>query len=113
MLVVLDLSQLKKFNMEQPDKWLLIETPNCYKVFATWNGSYLGSNSWRINSGIESVAEDGDFFLFKGFSGSIYRCNKRSYGTTSYGASVLEPFIEKSNDYKILESWKECTLIKL
>ena len=98
--------------MEKPDKWLLIKTPKCYKVFATWHGGYLGSNSWRINSGVESFTEDGDFFLIKGFSGSIYRCHKRSYGTTAYGASMLTQ-IEKSKDFKILESWKECTIIKL
>lgn len=99
--------------MEKPDKWLLIKTPNCYKVFATWHGSYLGCDSWRINSGIESVTEDGDFFLFKGFSGSVYQCHKRSYGTTAYGYSVITPIIEKSNDFQILDTWKECNLIKL
>ena len=32
---------------------------------------------------------DGDYFLFHGRSGSVYRCHKDMYGTTSYGASIL------------------------
>ena len=59
--------------MYTPDKWLLIkvngENPH-YRVFASWYGGYLGSDSWRMNSGITKVTENNDSYLFEGESGS-------------------------------------------
>lgn len=84
--------------MISPDRWCLFFIPSGdVKVFATWQGSYLGGNSWRSNSGIESIEETSDSFLFKGFSGSVYNCLKNSYGITVYGASILpvEPMSEE------------------
>ncbi len=72
-----------------PDRWLLVEIGDIHKIFATWYGSYRYGASWRLNSGIESVEVDGDYFLFNGFSGSVYRCHKDNYGTTSYGMAVI------------------------
>jgi hypothetical protein len=80
----------------EPHRWLLVEQGDIHKVFASFTGGYLDSNSWRLNSGIESVEvdEDGNF-LFHGFSGSAYRCRKDAYGTTGYGSMVLADLIEK------------------
>ena len=75
-----------------PDYWCIIKMPNkepFYKVFATWKGGYLGSDSWRANSGIEKVIDKETYYEIIGFSGSIYKCYKTSYGTTSYGNSIL------------------------
>ena len=47
-----------------------------YKVLAGWSGGYLGSDSWRLNSGIVDVEETIDSFIFIGHSGSRYICNK-------------------------------------
>ena len=75
-----------------PDYWCIIKIPNkepFYKVFATWNGGYLGSDSWRANSGIEKVIDKESHYEIIGFSGSVYKCYKTAYGTTSYGDSIL------------------------
>lgn len=89
--------------MYTPDRWtvLKIESKNeedqsHYRLFGCWIGGYAGSDSWRMNSGITSVEESDDLYLFKGSSGSIYRCHKNAYGLTSYGASVLHNLIEDS-----------------
>lgn len=85
--------------MYTPDRWLVVkietEEKPIYKVFATWASSYLSGQSWQMNSGIVSVTEDERFYYFNGVSGSIYKCHKETYGSFSYGASVLSNFMEK------------------
>jgi len=83
-----------------PDKWLVVkitgkDTPPIYKVFACWYGGYLGSDSWKLNSGITAVTKKDDYFFFDGFSGSVYSCRKGSYGTNLYGQGVLNNLIDK------------------
>ena len=75
-----------------PDYWCIIKIPNkepIYKVFATWKGGYGGSDSWQANSGIAHVIDKETHYEIIGLSGSIYICNKTTYGTTSYGVSIL------------------------
>lgn len=83
-----------------PDKWVVVKiTTNdetLYKVFGSWIGGYLSGDSWRMNSGIESVSLDEDIIIFHGFSGSEYLCHKNSYGMTAYSSGVLLDAIEKS-----------------
>ena len=69
-------------NQYQPDNWVVIYIKNNephYRVLAGWSGSYTYGSSWRMNSGITSAAMDGDYFLFYGETGSVYRCHKDSY----------------------------------
>lgn len=75
----------------RPEEWVLIQIDeDTVKVFAGWRGGYISSDSWRMNSGIAEVKEDGDYWLFIGHSGSIYRCRKEYYGIKSpYNESVL------------------------
>ena len=84
-----------------PDKWVVIKISipeeSIYKVFGSWIGGYLSGDSWRMNSGIESVSLNEDLILFKGFSGSIYHCHKDSYGTTAFSGGVLLNMIDKTN----------------
>jgi hypothetical protein len=94
--------------MEIPDRWCIINIIKdgdepINKVFASWYGGYLGGDYWRINSGIVNVTEDDTQYFFHGESGSIYQCNKETYGTTSYGQSVLNGFIKNGEKlgYKI------------
>jgi hypothetical protein len=83
-----------------PDRWMLLRFSKdqvvFYKVFATWTGGYLDGDSWQLNSGVTSLTETKERFYFKGSSGSIYICNKKSYGSTSYGFGVLNNLITKS-----------------
>ncbi len=74
-----------------PDNWVVLKITDIkksgntgygrteevlYKVLAGWSGGYLGSDSWRMNSGIVDVEETMDSFIFIGHSGSRYICDK-------------------------------------
>jgi hypothetical protein len=83
-----------------PDKWLVVkitgkDTPPIYKVFACWYGGYLGSDSWKLNSGITKVTEEDGYFFFEGSSGSVYSCRKGSYGANGYGHGILQNMIDR------------------
>ena len=70
--------------MYQPDNWVILKiTINPkdihYRVLGGWSGGYLDGDSWRLNSGITKVEDDGDYLLFHGYSGSVYKCYKGSY----------------------------------
>jgi hypothetical protein len=86
-----------------PDKWLVIKIeggdfPLTYKVFACWHGGYLDGDSWKLNSGITKVTKEDNFYLFKGYSGSVYSCGEKRYGATMYGHGVLHDIIKKSKE---------------
>ena len=88
-----------------PDKWVVVKITaaddEVFKVFASWRGGYLGSDSWQMNSGIVGVRQEGNNFLFDGYSGSVYSCGKEAYGTTMYGFSVLHGMMAKAGDQGI------------
>lgn len=86
-----------------PDKWLVVKIeggkfPLTYKVFACWYGGYLNGNSWKMNSGITKVTKEEDFYLFEGYSGSVYKCHEKTYGFNMYGHGVLQNIINKSKE---------------
>lgn len=72
-------------NIHNPDSWVIIKMiglePNgpdyFYKVLAGWSGGYLDGDSWRMNSGIDKIVDDGEYWNFVGASGSVYRCHKQ------------------------------------
>ena len=77
-----------------PDNWVVLKIKEgkgafpFYKVLAGWSGGYLGNDSWRINSGVTQVKEEGDYYEFYGESGSLYRCHKEGYGLRMNNASI-------------------------
>lgn len=84
-----------------PDKWVIVKITEpgefTYKVFAGWLEGYTTAPSWKLNSGIVNVTMDGDYFMFEGYSGSIYRCHKNQYGMSSYMMDIyksLEKLVE-------------------
>jgi hypothetical protein len=90
-----------------PDKWVVVkisgsDTPPIHKVFASWYGGYAGSDSWKLNSGITRAMLDGTVYSFDGSSGSIYYCNRESYGLSSYGNSVLSRMINNAAENNVL-----------
>jgi len=90
-----------------PDKWVVVritgkDTPPVHKVFACWYGGYLGSDSWKLNSGITRAYEEGQCFMFDGSSGSTYACHKGTYGANSYGYAVLENMVTSALKNDIL-----------
>lgn len=89
-----------------PDKWVVVkiegnEFPLTYKVFACWYGGYLGSNSWKLNSGITKITKEDEWYLFEGHSGSVYKCHEKTYGTHMYGHGALQDIIERSRESKV------------
>lgn len=91
---------------ETPDKWVVLKIDNYYKLFASWIG-----DSWKINSGITKIEEDEDNYYFFGFSGSCYKCYKKSYGVaTSYSSNILNRITTTTDKIFILdekENWIE------
>ena len=86
-----------------PDKWVVVkitdkENKTHYRVFASWYGGYLGSDSWKMNSGINGVSLDGDVYSFYGSSGSEYKCHKKVYGVSGYGAGQLNRMMRDSKE---------------
>jgi len=85
-----------------PDRWLMVRLSNDgkvhYRVFATWAGGYLDADEWKLNSGVTQLKETETHYLFDGSSGSVYKCGKKSYGSTGYGFGVLNNLITKSLD---------------
>ena len=61
-----------------PDRWCVIRIPDpketVYKVFASWSGSYTGSDSWKLNSGITQAVLVNGAWEFEGSSGSGVEC---------------------------------------
>lgn len=92
-----------------PDRWIVItftgdDGVTCDRVLAGWVGGYLGSDSWQLNSGIERVEDCGDYYLFHGFSGSVYKCFKAYYGMTAYTSTIFG-LLEKRFKIEIVKSY--------
>ena len=88
--------------MYNPDGWVLIkitgDEPH-YRIFGSWRGSYTEGESWRMNSGVIKVREDDDFYYFKGYSGSEYKCRKDGYGNLGlYSETVVSDYEKNSAD---------------
>lgn len=90
-----------------PDKWVMLKITHngesTYKVLASWGGSYLHGQSWKLNSGCTKIEEDGQCYLFHGHSGSVYRCHKEMYGMTGYTHGVLASFQKQADETEGLE----------
>ena len=77
-----------------PDNWVVLKIKQgkldsgLYKVLGGWSGGYLDGDSWRMNSGISKVTENGDYLKFWGYSGSCYVCHKDTYRLTMANAGV-------------------------
>ena len=87
-----------------PHRWIILKFGDTYKVLGSWSGGYADGDSWQLNSGIERVEEDGDFWLFHGFSGSVYQCRKTGYGTTGYSSMILNTWMEQDQGIEIMPS---------
>lgn len=85
-----------------PDRWCVIRIPGAketvYKVFASWSGSYTGSDSWKLNSGITQALFAEGVWEFAGTSGSVYKCRVGSYGANAYGSAVLDDMIRRTHE---------------
>ena len=94
-----------------PDKWVILkinyEDKIIYKVFASWYGGYMSSDSWQLNSGIVAVElNEHGFYNFTGYSGSVYQCHEDLYGLSAYSSAVLEDIMYRATTkIEILDSY--------
>ena len=61
----------------------------------------MGSDSWKLNSGIVRATLVDDYWEFDGSSGSVYRCHKDYYGTNGYGQVVLDNLLGQAQEQGI------------
>ena len=91
-----------------PDNWVIFKIIKdgfiIYKVLGGWSGGYLHSSSWQMNSGIVGVTENASYYHFKGYSGSLYKCSKTSYGIRMNIAAVADNLLKKYPDTVTLMS---------
>jgi len=88
-----------------PDLWVIVEINSdehgkIRKVLGSWYGGFAGSDEWRMNSGIEKVIEQDDYYDVIGYSGSVYKCYKNRVGLSSYTDRVynnMKTELEKNN----------------
>jgi hypothetical protein len=83
-----------------PDRWVIVEINSpehgkIRKVLGSWYGGFASSDSWRMNSGIEEVIDQGDYYDVVGYSGSVYRCVKGTEGMSAYTGRVYEDYKKK------------------
>jgi len=99
-----------------PDEWELVfldTEEKHYRIFASWYGGFSIGDSWKLNSGITNVQDNGDFFIFFGESGSEYWCSKKRYGiNSSYNTSVLQSLI-KNADFNITRYTKTPDIMEI
>lgn len=84
-----------------PDNWVVIKfntsTPH-YKILGGWSGSYLGGDSWKLNSGVVKMTTDQNYYNFYGASGSVYVCSKENYCLRNNNAYIWEQLKNKFGD---------------
>ena len=74
-----------------------------YKILATFYGGYTTGDSWKLNSGITKIEEEGQCFLFHGSSGSVYRCHKNAYGMGGYTSGIYASFRKQVDETEGVE----------
>lgn len=90
-----------------PDRWVVIEVTSgdlvYRKVFSGNYGGYLGSDTWKLSSAIESVKEDENGYEFLCQSGSTYKCHKQAFGMSAYMNSIYSSWAKALGDDAIVE----------
>jgi len=92
-----------------PDSWVIIRVKETglYKVLGGWSGGYLQGDSWRMNSGIVRVEEGEGYWLMHGHSGSIYRCDEKSYGLRMSTTGIYMKIKDKVDVMPRVTNWSD------
>lgn len=79
--------------MHTPDNWVIVKITRpegvIHKVLAGWPGS------WRMNSGIVRAEVRGEYTLFYGESGSVYKCHKDAQRLSALTAGIYESLFQR------------------
>ena len=82
-----------------PDKWQIVHLKmdelDTNKVMGSWYGGFLGSDNWRLSSGITNVIEHDTYYEVHNESGSVYKCHKEAQGMSAYTSQVYLDFKKK------------------
>lgn len=107
----MEIKMTKYHDLYTPHCWVIVKINSSndmlYKVLASWYGGFAGSDEWRLNSGISSyeiVREHGDvFYLFKGYSGSVYKVHPNNETFSGLSRSVFDNLKRQSevSDYTV------------
>jgi hypothetical protein len=78
-----------------PDNWVLLKITRLneeplYKLLSGWKGGYTQGDDWRLSSGVTEVIDKEHFYTIVNYSGSVYRCYKRSEGLMGITSSILD-----------------------
>lgn len=83
-----------------PDRWVILNIKTSLREFqvilAGWNGSYIGSDSWRRSSPIDTKIEDDEKIVAKTVSGTEYVLHKSRRGFTGLMHNVYATMLENS-----------------
>ena len=90
-----------------PDRWVILEMTfdgqTIRKVFGGWYGGYTSGDSWRTNSGIENIIDQGEYYDIIGYSGSTYKCIKVHEGMSFYMGGLLNNWNQQAKEEGIAE----------
>lgn len=85
-----------------PDNWVIVKITRpegvVHKVLAGWSGGYLDGDHWRMNSGIVSITQEGDYTLFHGQSGSVYKCHKDCQRLAMATAGIYNTLVKQGEE---------------
>ena len=85
-----------------PDRWIVVEiTSGSYtgrKILSAYYGGYLGSDSWRLSSGITKVIDKDKYYEIHNQSGSVYTCYKSAYGVSGLSGGVLANWMNQAEE---------------
>ena len=88
-----------------PDRWVIIEVDSIAgkhrKVLGSWYGGYLGSDSYRVSSGITKVVDRRKHYEIENESGSVYICYKGAEGMSSLTSGVYKKYKKDLKDQKL------------
>lgn len=95
-----------------PDAWHILKIEGykdqksepVYKVLAGWYGGYLGSDSWKLNSGITKITDCGEYYDIDGYSGSTYRCYKTVERFTGLMSNMLHSWTSHKDSGLVIET---------
>ena len=97
-----------------PDKWVIVETVTSEgttrKVLASWYGSYLGADEWRLSSGITYTEDVEGAYIFHNESGSTYECILGRQGMSTYTTGKYNSWLKvlpKGATMRIVEEYNE------
>jgi hypothetical protein len=91
-----------------PDKWVIISVDGRKHILAGFYGGYLGSDSWRRSTEIESYIDKGHCYEVVTKSGSEYVLFKKQEGLTNATSDIYNQMEEYAEAHG-----KEVSITKL